>query len=350
MTEHHVLVIAEAGSNWRMGSPERDLQMGFSLIDAAAAAGADVVKFQTYRAASVYVPRAGESAYLAQSGMRRSINEVFEDLEMPYELLSRLAERCAQRDIEFMSTPFSVADAEAIDPFVHRHKVASYEINHVRLLQWIGSTHKPIVMSTGAASEEDVSYGLGTVCAAGASDVTLLQCTAKYPAPPDSLNLLAIPWLRERFGVEAGFSDHSRDPVVGPVAAVALGATVIEKHYTLSRRLPGPDHPFALEPNELAEMVRTIRLAEQARGEPGKAVGASESELRAFAVRSIQATRDIEPGDVLLEGVNYEALRPGERKRGMHPRYLDVISGRRARTRIATGDGIGEDDIESKLD
>ena len=250
-------VIAEAGSNWRAGTPERDLEMAFALIDVAVQAGADAVKFQTYRAASVYAPCAGESSYLAQLGVKRSINDILADLEMPYEMIARLAERCSERGIEFMSTPFSVADAEAIDPFVKRHKVASYEINHVRLLERLAATGKPLIVSTGAADGEDIAFGLATIKQANGGPVTLLQCTSSYPAPPDSLNLLAIPWLERTFGVPVGFSDHSLDPVVGPVVAVALGATVIEKHYTLSRRLPGPDHPFAIEPAELAAKTRT---------------------------------------------------------------------------------------------
>ncbi len=344
-----VFVIAEAGSNWRAGTPERDLEMAFALIDVAVEAGADAVKFQTYRAATLYAPTAGQSAYLAELGISRSINDVLSDLEMPYEMIARLAERCSERGTEFMSTPFSVADAEAIDPFVRRHKVASYEINHVRLLERLADTGKPLIVSTGAAGEDDIAFGLETIRKANGGPVTLLQCTSSYPAPPDSLNLLAIPWLQRTFGVPVGLSDHSLDPVVGPVVAVALGATVIEKHYTLSRRLPGPDHPFALEPAELAAMVKAVRLAAQARGVEGKPPIDAERELRAFAVRSIQAIRDIAAGEDLVEGVNFEVLRPGSRRRGLHPRHLDALAGRRAAVAIASGDGIRAEDVSPRL-
>ncbi len=342
-------VIAEAGSNWRVGTPERDLEMAFALIDVAAEAGADAVKFQTYRAGSLYTPTAGESSYLAEIGIKRSINEVIQDLEMPYAMIAGLAERCTDRGIEFMSTPFSVADAEAVDPFVRRHKVASYEINHVRLLQRLAATGKPLVVSTGAAGEEEIAFGLETIRRANGGPVTLLQCTSRYPAPPDSLNLLAIPWLQRTFGVAVGFSDHSLDPVVGPVVAVALGATVIEKHYTLSRRLPGPDHPFALEPAELTAMVKAVRLAAQARGHEGKEPVDAERELRAFAVRSIQAIRDIAAGEELVEGVNVDVLRPGSRRRGLHPRHLDALAGRRAATAIPSGEGVRDADVMPPL-
>jgi N-acetylneuraminate synthase len=349
-SRNEVFVIAEAGSNWRAGTPERDLEMAFALIDVAVEAGADAVKFQTYRAASLYALAAGESSYLAELGIKRSINEVLQDLEMPYEMIAKLAARCSERGIEFMSTPFSVADADAIDPFVGRHKVASYEINHVRLLERLAAKGKPLIVSTGAAGPDDITFLLETIRRANGGPVTLLQCTSSYPAPPDSLNLLAIPWLARTFGVPVGFSDHSLEPVVGPVVAVALGATVIEKHYTLNRRLPGPDHPFAIEPAELSAMVKAIRLATQARGVEGKPPIDAESELRAFAVRSIQAIRDIAAGEELVEGVNFNVLRPGSRRRGLHPRHLDALAGKHAVTNIPSGEGIRAEDVSPPVD
>ena len=342
---HGVFVIAEAGSNWRMGTPDRDRQMARALVQVAAEAGADAVKFQTYRARDTYVADAGASDYLADLGIHRSINDIFVDLEMPYELIGEIAAYCDDAGIEFMSTPFSVADAQAVDPYVRRHKVASYEINHVRLLQRLAATGKPLIVSTGAATEDDIDFCLTTTRAAGASDITLLQCTSRYPAPPDSLNLAVIPWLARRFGVSVGFSDHSRDPIVGPVAAVALGATVIEKHFTIDNRLPGPDHAFALEPEELTAMVRAIRAAEQMRGDGVKAVGSAETELRSFAVRAIQATRDLAPDDLLVEGENIDVLRPGKRSVGMHPRHLDALRGRRAARHIPAGEGLRPNDV-----
>jgi sialic acid synthase SpsE len=345
----HVFVVAEAGSNWRMGTSDRDRQMARTLVNVAVEAGADAVKFQTYRARDTYVADAGASDYLAELGIHRSINEIFADLEMPYELIGEIAAHCEQVGIEFMSTPFSVADANAVDPYVRRHKVASYEINHVRLLQRLGATGKPLIISTGAATEEDIEFCLTTVRAVGTRDITLLQCISSYPAPPDSLNLKVLPWLRQRFGVPAGFSDHSRDPIVGPVVAVALGATVIEKHFTIDNRLPGPDHAFALEPEELTAMVQAIRAAEQVRGDGVKAVGSREQELKRFAVRAIQATRDIEPDDLLVEGNNIDVLRPGKRSAGMHPRHLDALRGRRAARHISAGEGIGLGDVLPSL-
>jgi N-acetylneuraminate synthase len=345
----HVFVIAEAGSNWRVGSLDRDRQMSRTLIRIAVDAGADAVKFQTFRARDTYAKDAGPSDYLAELGIDRSINAIFEDLEMPYEMIGELAEYCREQGIEFMSTPFSVSDAEAVDPHVARHKVASYEINHVRLLRALAATGKPLIVSTGAASEEDIAFGVETLRDAGARDLTLLQCTARYPAPLESLNLRVIPWLSERFGVAAGLSDHSRDPIVGPTAAVALGARVVEKHFTVDNRLPGPDHAFAIEPEELVAMVRSVRATEQVLGDDMKSIQSHEAELRRFAVRAIQAVTDIAVGEPLVEGLNIDVLRPGRRAAGMHPRYLDSLIDRRAGRAIAAGDGVGEDDVQPPL-
>lgn len=340
-----VFIIAEAGSNWRQGTPDRDLKMAFALIDAAAAAGADAVKFQTYRAETLYAPGAGQTDYLAAAGIREPIEAVLKDLEMPYEMLPVLASRCRERGVAFMSTPFSGQDFAAVDPHVNVHKIASYEISHVRLLQMAARSGKPLVLSTGASSHADVAWAVETYRSAGGGELLLMQCTARYPAPPDSLNLRAIPRLAERFGVPVGLSDHSRDPVVAPVAAVALGARAVEKHFTLDNRLPGPDHAFAVTTDELRLLVRAVRGAEESMGTGEKRVLEPEQELFRFARRGLHATRDIRRGEPLREGVNVAILRPGKRRPGLHPRHLPEIEGRPARRDIACGDGIQIDDF-----
>ena len=344
LEEGHTFVIGEAGSNWRMGTPDRDLKMGLELIDIAAEAGCDAVKFQVYRPETVYVPNAGKSDYLSHNGITEPITEVFRDLSMPYEMIPELAEHCRRRGVIFMATAFSVADARAVDPHTPVHKIASYEISHVRLLQCLAATGKPLVMSTGACDPDDIEIALGCWRRAGGRSVCLMQCTARYPAEPDSLNLLAMPTLAERFGTVVGLSDHSRDPILAPTMAVALGARVIEKHYTLSNRLPGPDHAFAVEPDELRAMVRAIRDAEQARGHGVKEVLPAERELRDFARRGLQATQTLEPGTAFKEGVNFDILRPGKQRLGAHPQLIDQVQGRAATRRIEIGDGIREGD------
>ena len=342
-----VYVIAEAGSNWRMGTRARDLAMARTLIDVAVEAGADAVKFQTYRPETVYVSNAGKSDYLADAGIQDEIGEIFADLSMPYDMIPEMAEYCRRAGIDFMSTPFSPADFAAVDPHVPVHKIASYEISHVHLIRLAARSGKPVVMSTGASVEDDIAWAVKTFEDAGGKDLCLLQCTARYPAPVSSLNLLAIPWLRRRFGVASGFSDHSREPLTGPVVAAALGARVIEKHYTLDNKLPGPDHAFAMTPAELAEMVRQVRLVGESLGDGVKTVLPDERELAAFARRGLQATTAISMGDVLREGSNFSILRPGQRRLGAHPRHLGHFEGRTATRTIGLGDGLSLEDVPS---
>lgn len=335
-----VFVIAEAGSNWRAGNSQADMDQARRLIDTASAAGADAVKFQTYRAETVYVANAGESNYLAAAGIKKNIHEIFADLEMPYEMLPKLAEEARARGLQFMSTGFSPTDFAAIDPLVTVHKIASYEIGHLRLLDLAAKSGKPLLLSTGAADMEDVAWAVDRLRTNGGRNLCLMQCTAKYPAPFNALNLTAIETLRRRFGVAVGLSDHSRDPVTAPVAAVALGARAIEKHFTLDNDLPGPDHAFALEPDELKLMVTKIREAEAARGTGIKHVTEAERELAAFARRGVQATRAIHKGEQLREGENVDILRPGKQSLGVHPRYIEQIEGRTATRDIAVGQGL----------
>jgi N-acetylneuraminate synthase len=339
-----VYVIAEAGSNWRMGSRPRDMEMAKSLIDVAVEAGADAVKFQTFRADTVYVAEAGASDYLADAGIRQNITEIFEDLAMPYDMLPVLAEYAKTCGIDFMSTPFSADDFRAVDPYVAVHKVASYEISHVRLIELAARSNKPTLMSTGAATLDDIAWAIDVFHRNGGRDLCLMQCTAKYPAPLSSLNLATIPEMARRFGVSVGLSDHSREAVAGPLAAVALGARAIEKHFTLDNRLPGPDHRFALTPAELKDMVRAVREASEARGSAIKSVGAAEAELLAFAQRGIQAIMPIAPGDLLQEDRNIAILRPGKQTKGVHPRHMDAINGRKAARALKSGEGLREGD------
>ncbi len=344
MTHHHVFIIAEAGSNWRMGTPKRDREMARALIEVAAEAGADAVKFQTYRPETVYAPGAGQSDYLSDAGIQEDIHDIFADLSMPYEMVPELADYTQQCGLEFMTTPFSLADFAAVDPYVSRHKIASYELTHRRLIEAVATSGKPLIMSTGGSDEADIAWAVDHYRAEGGTDLTLMQCTAAYPAPLETLNLRVIPWLMERFSVAGGFSDHSRHPTYGPAAAVALGATVIEKHYTLQNRLPGPDHAFAVEPDELKAMVDAIRATEAVLGDGIKQVQDAERELYGFAQRAVQATCAITKGEVLQEGKNIDILRAGKQSKGVHSQFIDQISGSRAMRNIAAGEGIGEGD------
>lgn len=339
---NHTFIIAEAGSNWKSGSYEEDLEQAKKLIKIASKAGADAVKFQTYKADTVYAYNAGNSNYLAEQGINKKINEIFEYLSMPYEMISELSQICNDEKIIFMSTPFSVEDAKQIDPFVSLHKIASFEINHVRLIEFLSKTEKPILISTGASTFDEIDFAVNLIKNNKNNEIGLLQCTSKYPAPIESLNLSAIPKMKERYNIPIGFSDHSVEPLIGPLTAVGLGATIIEKHFTLDKNLPGPDHSFAITPQELELMVKSIRQADKTKGNGKKIILNEEQELLLFAKRRIQAIKDIRKGDILKEGFNFEVLRPGNRIRGLEPRFLDKINGAKSTKNVLKGDGITE--------
>ena len=319
-------IVAEAGSNHN-GSYEQALR----LIDVAVEAGADAVKFQHFKAAKLYPRSAGESDYLKTP---RSIYDIIHDMETPDDWVPRLAAYCRERSIAFLSSPFDEASADVLDAHVPAFKVASYEMTHVPLLRHIARKGKPLIVSTGTAALDEVLHAVDVIHAAGNDQIILLQCTASYPTPLTEVNTRALIALREATGLPTGLSDHSRDPIVAPMAAAALGACIIEKHFTLSNHLPGPDHQFAVEPHELKELVRRVRETEQVLGHGRKEVLAAEEELRAFARRSIFAIRNIAPGEV-LSADNIAVLRCGKLGYGLAPEDYDTLIGRHASHAIA---------------
>ncbi len=342
--EKPVFIIAEGGSNWVDQTAPKDLKMAFELIAAAAEAGADAIKFQIFRPETTYVKNAGPSDYLSDAGICEEMQELYAPLAMPYEFIPKLAEACKNNGIEFMASAFSPDDFKAVDPYVKRHKIASYEIGHLHLLELAGQSGKPLLLSTGAATEHEIAWAVQTFHAHGGVELTLLQCTACYPAEASTLHLRTIPWLKQRFKVEAGLSDHSLHPILAPVAAVALGAKVIEKHFTLNRNLPGPDHAYAVTPDDLKELVTAIRQTETMLGSFVKIVDPSEEELRAFARRGIQALKDITKGEILREGKNIGILRPGKQPLGIHPGHIYEIEGKKSVCAISAGHGIQKGD------
>lgn len=331
-----VFIIAEAGSNWYVEGDDNGFERGRQLIEAAKIAGADAVKFQTFRAKDIYVPNPGETDYLEG----KDIKDLFEALEMPEEMIFQMAEHCKKCGIEFMSSVFSPRDFALIDPLVSRHKIASYEINYQELITLVAHSKKPLILSTGASCVTDIDWAVSLFQDEGGGDLTLLQCTAKYPALPNTMNLEVIPWLKARYQVKSGLSDHSLDAFQAPLSAVALGATCIEKHFTLSRKLLGPDHGFALEPQELKAMIASIRAVEEMKGSPYKNILGSEKELYLFCRRGIQALHDIRPGEILEINKNIAVLRPGKRTVGLHPKYLPLVQGKKALSLINKGEGI----------
>jgi len=315
------LIIAEAGSNHN-----RSLEQAKRLIDVAASASVDCVKFQVFRASRLYPRNAGLSDYLKSP---KSIYDIIAEMELPYEWIPELAAYCRTKGVLFMASVFDEASADELDPYVQAHKIASYEMTHTPLVRHVAKKGKPIIISTGTATLDEVVEVVETVRAAGNDQVVLMQCTAAYPAPVESLNLRAIQTLKAAFRVPAGLSDHSRDPFVGPLGAVAVGANALEKHYTLSNELPGPDHRFAVEPKELAQLVERVRRLEQALGSGQKIMHPVEAELRAFARRSIFAIHSIKRGETITPD-NVSVLRKGKNPEGLPPRLWEQVLGKRA--------------------
>lgn len=336
---NHTFVIAEAGSNWKSGSYDEDLSQAKKLIDLASQSGADAVKFQTYRPETVYATNAGKSRYLSEHGIDTDIHLIFQRHSMPYEMIPCLYDYCLKKNILFMSSPFSVQDAKELDPFVQIHKVASFEINHVPLLKYLFSTKKPVIISTGASTYAEIDFVMN-LSKEYQSQIALLQCTSKYPSPLDALNISVIPKLKAKYCVPVGLSDHSTHPYIAPILAIGFGATIIEKHFTLDKSLPGPDHGFALNPEELKSMINSIRDSDKAKGCGEKQILQEEHELRRFATRSLQAMTKISKGDVLKLGINFDILRPGNQSRGAEPRFLEQVEGKKATKSIDIGEGI----------
>jgi N-acetylneuraminate synthase len=328
-------VIAEAGSNHN-GSYEQAKR----LIDVAASAGADAVKFQVFRASRLYPKSAGRSEYL---GVPTGIYDIIASLELPFEWIPGLAEYTREKGLQFLASAFDEASVDALDPFVPAYKVASYEMTHLPLIRHVASKGKPVIVSTGTADLDEVAAMVDAFRATGNRELGLMQCTAAYPAPLESVNVRAVAVLRDAFDVPVGLSDHSRHPTIAPLAAVALGSSMIEKHYTLSNELPGPDHRFALEPAELRQMVEGIRLTEQVLGTGEKVVQPVEQELRSFARRSVFTLREIQPGEVFSDA-NIAVLRCGNLLAGLQPSKLPEILGKRARRTITAETALQADD------
>ena len=318
------IIIAEAGVNHN-GS----LDMALGLVDAAATAGADFVKFQTFKAERLVTASVEAAPYQKENCNAGSQMEMLRKLELPFDDFGKIAERCRQRGIGFLSTPFDVESIRFLASLGMQYmKIPSGEITNLPYLREVAATRLKLIMSTGMSTLSDVENALQVFYDTGYSrnDIVLLHCNTQYPTPFSDVNLRAMLTLREAFGVNVGYSDHTTGIEV-PVAATALGATVIEKHFTLDRSLPGPDHAASLSPVELEEMVRSVRHVAMALGSAIKRVTPSERKNMEAARKSIVASTDIREGDILSPD-NLTVKRPGC---GMSPMRWDEIIGTPAR-------------------
>jgi N,N'-diacetyllegionaminate synthase len=318
------LIVAEAGVNHN-GDPG----LAHRLIDVAADAGADRIKFQTFSADRLVTGSAGKAEYQQRStGAEESQHAMLQRLELSRELHVQLIEHCHARGIGFFSTAFDLDSVRLlVDLGADRFKIPSGEITNLPYLRLIGSYCKPVILSTGMCTLGEIEAALGVLEQSGTprDRITVLHCTTEYPAPMDEVNLRAMLTIRDAFGVAVGYSDHTMGIEVA-LAAVALGASVIEKHFTVDRNLPGPDHKASLEPAELGALVKGIRNIERALGSPVKRPTVSEAGNTPVARKSLVAARAIRAGEPFTES-NLIVKRPGN---GISPMSWDQVIGRRA--------------------
>lgn len=331
-------VIAEAGVNHN-----GDAALALRLVDAAADAGADAVKFQIFDAARVAAPDASKAAYQAErTGAAESQLAMLERLALPFPVFREIQRRAAERGLLFLASPFDTRSADALaqlDP--PAIKVASGEVTNHPLLVHLARTGKPLLISTGMCDMAEIAEALAVVRRNGDPPVALFHCVTNYPTSPADCNLAAMATMRFAFGVPVGWSDHT-EGINLSLAAVAMGADLLEKHFTLDRALPGPDHLASLEPGELAALIVAVREIESARGNGEKQPAASERGLKLVVRRSLHAARAL-PAGTVLRPEDLIALRPGT---GIPPSQLDAVVGRSLRVGIDAMARLNADDLE----
>jgi N-acetylneuraminate synthase len=332
-----VFVIAEAGVNHG-----GDLGRARALVDVAAAAGADAVKFQTFTADRLVTRGAAAAEYQQRAlGGEISQHAMLSRLELSPAAHEALRAHCADRGIEFMSTPFDPDSAVYLAKLgVRRLKISSGDVTNVPMLEVVGGLGLPVILSTGMADLAEVEAAVATLRASGLADLVLLQCVSNYPADPADTNLRVMDTYAARFGVPVGLSDHTLGLTIA-IAAVARGARWLEKHFTLDRTLPGPDHQASLEPAELAALVRAVRAVEAALGDGVKRPVPAELPVRAVARKSVVAARDL-PAGALIGPDDLVVLRPGT---GLPPGRLRDLVGRRTARAVVAQTPLAEDDL-----
>lgn len=324
-----VYIIAELSANH-----QQDFERAARLIDAARDAGADAIKLQTYTPDTITI-RSDRSEFRIGGGTiwdGRSLYELYGEAFTPWDWQPKLKTMANDAGLALFSSPFDETAVDFLEQMnVPAYKVASFELVDIPLIQKIARTRKPLIMSTGVATEDEIAEAIAAARQEGGEEIALLKCTSAYPSPAEEMNLRTIPELARRFGVPAGLSDHTMG-IAAPVAAVTLGACIIEKHLTLSRADHGPDSAFSLEPEEFRTMVDAVRFAEKALG--GVKFGASPREQASLKFRrSLFVVEDVKSGEVFTEK-NVRSIRPGH---GLHTRHLPEVLRHRAVCDIERG-------------
>ncbi len=324
-------IIAEIGSNF-----DGSLEQAKYLVGLAKEVGADASKFQSFLPDKIIAKRGFETKASFQARWEKPVYEVYKEAMFPREWHKELADYCQQKNIHFFSSPYDKEAVDLLDEIgVPAFKIGSGDITFLSLVEYIAKKGKPIILGTGASSMGEIEQAVSTIRTAGNQDIILLQCITNYPSPFEQANIRAMVTLREAFQVPVGYSDHTPGSVV-PLGAVALGACVIEKHFTFDKTRGGPDHPFAMDISEMAAMVRDIRLLESALGSPVKQLTPAEVETVVIQRRSLFARVNIPAGTSITPEM-IEPLRPAI---GIEPKYIGLVIGRKAKVDILGGEPI----------
>ncbi len=332
-------IIAELSANHN-----QDKELALKTIKAAAETGADAIKLQTYTADTITLDCDNEYFQIKQGTVwdGTTLHKLYQTAYTPWEWHKELFDYARSLGLVCFSSPFDKTAVDFLETLDNPiYKIASFEITDIPLIEYIGSKKKPVIFSTGIADIDDIEEALLTLKNSGCTDITMLKCTSSYPAPIEEANLLTIPDMKQRFGVKVGLSDHSIGSIVA-VAAVALGAEVIEKHFILDRKMGGPDAGFSMEPAQFKEMVDSIRSVEKALGKPDYELTEKKQKNREFS-RSLFVAEDIKRGELLTE-INIRSVRPGY---GLHPRHFCEIIGKKATKDVVKGNPVDWDIVES---
>lgn len=340
MSKHGVFVIAELSANHN-GS----IETAIKTIRAAKRTGADAIKLQTYTADTMTLNSQKEDFVIKGTIWEgRNLYELYQEAYTPWEWHGELFRVAKEEGLVCFSSPFDKTAVEFLETLnCPIYKIASFEITDIPLIEYVASKNKPIILSTGIAEYEDIKLAIDTCRAVGNNDITLLKCTSSYPAPIEEVNLVMMKRFAQDFGVKVGLSDHTLGITV-PVVSVAMGATVIEKHFILDRAIGGPDASFSLNEREFTDMVTAVREAEKAIGIESYELTEKQKSGKAFA-RSLYVAEDIKAGEIITEK-NVRSVRPGF---GLHPKYWKEILGKQVISRLGKGDrleiGLIGDDI-----
>ena len=330
-------IIAEVSANHG-----QDFKKALEIIRVAKKCGADAVKFQTYTPDTITLKSDQSWFQIGHSKWKgQTLHELYQKAYTPWEWFKDLKKEADKAGIVFFSAAFDPTAVDLLESLgVPIHKVASFELNDLPLIEYMAKTKKPIIMSTGMATVSEIEAAVRTASRAGASEIVLLRCVSSYPALPKDMNLRTIPDLKKRFGCAVGLSDHSMGPNAA-TAAVSLGASVIEKHFILSKKIKTPDSFFSIDPSELKDLVRQIRVTEDMLGNSSYGLSAEEKNNRMFR-RSLFAVKDISKGEVLTKD-NVRSIRPAN---GLSPKYSKDVLGKKAKSAIVYGTPLKKSLIE----